>query len=373
VGTVPGGDIPRSDVDPIAHTFAGAALATAGLRRATPLATAALLIGSNIPDVDVFASLGGSFAALALRRGWTHGVLALAIWPFIVTGGLLLFDRWRRSRQAQGPPPHPGRLLIIAAIAVLGHPTLDWLNNYGLRWLMPFDGRWFYGDALFIVDPWVWLMLGGVVFLAHSETRGSQAAWMVFWVASSILLLTVPEPPARMVWSVGLLGLLLMRFWARPGPRRIELGARIALAGIASYMITAVSLNGPARAQVQRELDAAALGPIHDVMLGPIPADPLGAAVVAETATEYLLGHWHWLAEPRFLLDEETIVKRLHEPAVQAAMDHPEVRDFMIWARYPYAEIETGTNGELSVHFRDARYFDNRRLWGPSVQLKALD
>jgi len=36
------------------------------------------------------------------------------------------------------------------------HPTLDWLNTYGMRWLMPFSGRWFYGDAVFIVDPGCW-------------------------------------------------------------------------------------------------------------------------------------------------------------------------------------------------------------------------
>ncbi len=30
---------------------------------------------------------------------------------------------------------------------------MDWLNSYGVRLLMPFSNRWFYGDALYIVDP----------------------------------------------------------------------------------------------------------------------------------------------------------------------------------------------------------------------------
>ncbi len=150
-------------MDPIAHTLTGAALAAAGLRRATPLATAALVIGANAPDIDVLTGFAGRYAALAMRRGWTHGVLAIAVLPFVVTALLLLWDRLRR--RPDRAPARAGPLLGLAALAVISHPILDWLNNYGMRWLMPFDGRWSYGDALFIVDPWVWLALGGVVFL----------------------------------------------------------------------------------------------------------------------------------------------------------------------------------------------------------------
>ena len=46
---------------------------------------------------------------------------------------------------------------------MLTHPVLDWLNNYGIRLLMPFSPRWFYGDAVFIIDPWLWLALGGAL------------------------------------------------------------------------------------------------------------------------------------------------------------------------------------------------------------------
>ena len=145
-------------MDPIAHTFTGMALAAAGLRRATPLAATALFMGVNAPDVDVFVSFGPEFEQLAFRRGWTHGVLALALWPFVLTGILLAWDRFvRLRRKPEAAPARAGPLLALTALAVISHPTLDWLNNYGLRWLMPFDGRWFYGDALFVIDPWFWL------------------------------------------------------------------------------------------------------------------------------------------------------------------------------------------------------------------------
>ena len=33
------------------------------------------------------------------------------------------------------------------------------MNTYGVRLLEPLSHRWFYGDTLFIVDPWIWIAL----------------------------------------------------------------------------------------------------------------------------------------------------------------------------------------------------------------------
>jgi hypothetical protein len=44
-------------MDPLAHTLFGASMAEAGLKRKTALATATLIIGANIPDVDAVAML----------------------------------------------------------------------------------------------------------------------------------------------------------------------------------------------------------------------------------------------------------------------------------------------------------------------------
>jgi inner membrane protein len=113
-------------MDPVAHTFVGAALAAAGLRRATPLAGAALILGANAPDVDVFAYFAGSFEAIAFRRGVTHGVLALVLWPFVLAGLLLGWDRWvRRRRDPSAASARAGPLLALSALAVVTHPTLD--------------------------------------------------------------------------------------------------------------------------------------------------------------------------------------------------------------------------------------------------------
>ena len=79
--------------------------------------------------------------------------------------------RWARAGDTGGASCR------LTSARVLGHPLLDWLNTYGVRFLMPFDGTWFYGDALFIIDPGVWLLAGLTVVLASSATWANAAGW----------------------------------------------------------------------------------------------------------------------------------------------------------------------------------------------------
>ena len=358
-------------MDPIAHTLTGGALAAAGLKRVTPLATAALLIGANAPDIDVVTHFAGDYASLAHRRGWTHGILALAAWPFVVTGGLLAFDRWRRRSRPHAERARAGPLLAVAALALLTHPTLDWLNNYGMRWLMPFDGRWFYGDALFIVDPWVWLALGGVLFLAYSARPASMAAWGLFALLASALVFVTDVPAAaRVVWTAGVAAFAAARIAgvaARARPRAVERAAAAALLLVAAYMSSSVLANLPARAEVRAALEHAGIERVKDVMIGPIPADPFGGQVVAETPDAYYTGRWHWLETPRFTPSPEPIRKQDDGPIVAAARGTPEARRYLVWSRFPYFRIEAHDDGYI-VRIDDARYPDGR-LAGVVVRL----
>ncbi|HEX7082312.1 MAG TPA: metal-dependent hydrolase [Gammaproteobacteria bacterium] len=359
-------------MDPIAHTFTGAALAAAGLRRTTPLASAALVIGANAPDIDVVTMFAGDYASLAFRRGWTHGLLAVAVLPLVVTGLLLLWERIVRRRRPEAAPARAGPLLGLAALAVLTHPTLDWLNNYGLRWLMPFDGRWFYGDALFIIDPWVWLALGGVLFLAHSRRPAALGAWAVLWALASVLVFTAEIPLASpIVWTAGLTAFVAARAAGIAGdthPRRIERGARAALALVAAYMAVQVAANVPARAEVRAALAARGIDAVESVMIGPNPADPFAGSVVAETPDAYYTGRWHWLESPRFRPDAQPIPKNRRGPVAEAAAAALPARRYLTWSRFPFFEIEADDSG-YTVTISDARYRGIARLGGVVVRL----
>lgn len=299
-------------MDNITHTLLGAALAEAGLRRRSPLATATLVIGANLPDVDgILYWVARPDATYDFRRGWTHGLLAVAVWPFVLTGLLLAWDRWvRRRRHPDAPPAVPDVLLLLALLAVATHPVLDWLNTYGMRWLMPFSNHWYYGDVLFIVDPWVWLLLGLGWWLARRRRRRDA------------------ERPGR--------------------------PARWALALAAAYTI-AMGLSGLAARSVARDaLVARGLTPTR-LMAGPEPLTPFRRQVVADVGRGYVLGTVDWLRHPRFLSADSIVAKRDDTPEVRAAEHTPRGAAFVRWARFSFFLVERDP-GRTVVRMVDARY-----------------
>jgi inner membrane protein len=367
-------------LDPIAHTFTGMALAAAGLRRATPLAATALFMGVNAPDVDVFTGFMGEYQSTALRRGWTHGVLALVLWPFVLTGVLLAWDRYvRLRRKPDAPPARAGPLLALTALAVLTHPTLDWLNNYGLRWLMPFDGRWFYGDALFVIDPWFWLLLGGAAFLTFSKSRLARVRWTVFFALATALIVAnttlvvsnaaerVPLPSA-LLWVVGVAALVVARWrLSNAPPAVLERAAQAGLAIAALYVVAMLSASSAARNDVRAFAAAQGIA-AEDVMVGPPPANPFSGDVVVMTRDEYYIGRFDWLRTPRVALETER-VPRPRGPVFEAAAQTPAAQRFLVWSRYPAIDVEAASDGGTLVSFFDVRYHTFDRLSGPTVRL----
>src|SRR5690606_41039625 len=104
------------------------------------------------------------------------------------------------------------------------------MNTYGIRLLMPFDRRWFYGDALFIIDPWVWLLLGATVFLAGAWSVRARIRWVVLAALATTLVVATPIPgAAKLTWSAGLAAILTAR--RRIGPPRAERAARLGRGG----------------------------------------------------------------------------------------------------------------------------------------------
>lgn len=166
-------------MDNLTHSLIGAALGQAGLKRKTGLAMPALIIGANLPDIDAGCVVYG-VESLAMRRGITHGPIAMVLLPLVLAGGLMWFDKWqaRRGKRPEGRAPvHFGWLYALSLIACLSHPLFDWFNNYGVRLLEPFSSQWFYGDALFIIDPWIIAMLGAGVWFSLRRERAGAAGW----------------------------------------------------------------------------------------------------------------------------------------------------------------------------------------------------
>jgi len=166
-------------MDNLTHSMIGAALGQAGLKRKTGLAMPALIIGANLPDLDAGCVVYG-IESLAMRRGLTHGPIALAVLPLLLAGALWWFDRWqtgRGKRPDRRPAVHFGWLAALCYLGTLSHPLFDWFNSYGIRLLEPFSSRWFYGDTLFIIDIWIWIALGVSLWRSRLWERAGKGNW----------------------------------------------------------------------------------------------------------------------------------------------------------------------------------------------------
>jgi inner membrane protein len=265
-----------------------------------------LLIGANLPDVDVLSYWDGPLGDIAFRRGWTHGIPALFLWPFVLSGTILLLDRLVRARRPTTPALHPREVVRLSAIAIVSHPILDTLNTYGVRWLMPLDGRWVYGDTLFIVDPWLWLVLG----LGVGLSRGGR-----------------------------------------------DRAARLGLVAASAYVAAMVGLGLAGRRLASAELVAMGGGAVERLMVAPVPADPFTRRVVARQGDGYYTATFRWLKRPHI---DRGSVRRfpapdLADPSLLAAARTIPGRRFLGWARFPIVALEQRRDGAV-VHLADLRY-----------------
>jgi inner membrane protein len=167
-------------MDNLTHSLVGAILGQMGLKRKTGLAMPTLIIAANIPDIDAVAVLLGGHQHLAIRRGITHGPIAMVLLPLLLWAAMLWFDAWQ-TRKGKRPekrlPVHKGWLLALAYVGCLSHPLFDWFNSYGIRLLEPFSSEWFYGDTLFIIDVWIWAALIAGVWVSLRRERRGKGSW----------------------------------------------------------------------------------------------------------------------------------------------------------------------------------------------------
>jgi inner membrane protein len=292
-------------MDNVCHTLVGAAMGEAGLKRLTGYGNATLMIASNIPDLDALVFLTG-VPSVSFRRGWTHGVLAQAVLPILLTGAVIWFDQWRSAKRGTAPTARAGPLLALCYIAVLVHVGLDFLNNYGIRLLMPFSGRWFYGDAVFIVDPWLWLMFGAGIAWARRR------------------LTTTPARVALGVACIYIAGML----WLAASSRAVVLDAW----------------------RMAHGADPRAL------MVGPVPLNPLRKQIIVDVGSRYETGTLEWWPR-RVRFDRETVPKNDEFIMAARARRNPRVQAVLVWTRFPYYEIRSSGDTAV-VTLRDLRFGD---------------
>ena len=284
-------------MDNLCHSLIGMAISRAGLQKRTALATSTLVIANNLPDLDV-AVFATNTLAMSFRRGWTHGVLAQLTLPVALTAGVVLYDRVFRKQPDD--PVRPAQVLLLSYLGVLLHVCMDFTNSYGVRLLMPFSERWFYGDALYIVDPWLYLMLG------------------VGW------------------WR------------SKTSPR----AARIGVALAAVYVVAMLGSNVWARHEVTSGLVRAGRPADTRFMVTPVLINPFAREVVIEVGDRYEKGNLWFAPLPHFRPAGFGIETGLSQPGVQTLLRQPRPAAFLRWSRFPFVQAD----GTGAVWLNDYRY-----------------
>ena len=165
-------------MDNFTHSLAGWALGQAGLKTKSRKGLAALILGANMPDIDVFFDWAG-WAPLAMHRGFTHGLVGgVLVLPPFLAGLLWLLDRWQVRRGTvfkSGLAMHFGWLVALAYLGTITHPLLDLQTTYSVQLFSPLSGLWYHSDSLFIIDVWLWtLVAGSIAWSRWRERRGRE-------------------------------------------------------------------------------------------------------------------------------------------------------------------------------------------------------
>src|SRR4029453_18263884 len=142
-------------MDNVTHTLFAATLARTQLGRAGRGTTAALIIASNLPDIDIITTAGGAATYLKWHRGPTHGPLGVVglgvLTAVMVTLAYRYVPQLKRNRSGtDAPAAEPdasfAMLAIVSSIGALLHVLMDLPTSYGVRMLSPFSWRWFGVD-----------------------------------------------------------------------------------------------------------------------------------------------------------------------------------------------------------------------------------
>ncbi len=361
-------------MDNLTHSLVGLASAKAGLDRLSPYATAVCVVSANIADADfVTLFFGDRWTLLQHHRGITHSIIGTIAIGFLIPLVALAAERLIGKVRKVPPRIRFRGLLVASLMAAATHPLLDWTNNYGVRPFLPWSGRWFYGDLVFIVDPYIWLALGGVVFLLTSNSKLKTVGWSVLGLGITAFIglagwRSGPDGASlRIAFAVWIVGLILLATVRALGTRKLP-GRATAIAALTLLVVYwgsltyAHSLAFANASTIISQMTSASGERLIRVIAMPTVATPFLWQSVAETDR----------AMYRFTVavsavgsegQATTAIKRYEKPAgqrmqlVSSAERDRRVQILLDFARFPIARVDADNCvGQALVQFADLRY-----------------
>lgn len=275
-------------MDNVTHTLIGLAAAEAwigtaparepGARDRVRLWLASAL-ANNLPDLDVAYTWGGDRLDYLLHhRGHTHTLLLAPVQGAVLLGILWLL--WRKA----GSVPWKG----ISALCVAGpllHVLADGWNTYGIHPYWPLDNRWYYGDLVFIVEPWLWVALLPYFWSRAASLWGKAICLLPL----GFILVTgwrhsFVQPGTALAFTLGAAAWFTAQKIVRPW--------RYRLAGALGICVATISLFAWAQARIRPAFAAEG----SEIVVQSHPANPFCAVVFTAGFREELYHATLWTA-----------------------------------------------------------------------------
>ena len=241
-------------MDNVTHAFVGAAIGECVAPTGATARTRALLMGvgivaANAPDIDLVYSniIEEPLGYLLHHRGHSHTWPGLAALGLLIWGGLRLFPRTRE--EARGSK---SRWLLLLAAALASHLVMDTANGYGAHLFYPLSSRWVYGDSVFVLEPWLWAILGATLALNAGRFWRVTIALLTLSLIGTLAYMTLlPTVVAALILVVVTAAAVAVRAWDR------KQRAAFVLLGTAAIFLTMAGVSRAAKAEARRTVAGA--------------------------------------------------------------------------------------------------------------------
>ena len=240
-----------------------------------------MALGSNVPDLDFIQSriTGSKLDYLLHHRGHTHTILGAIVLSFILYLGCEAWSRWRHERLSSRDRL---QLIGVGLLASLLHIALDYTNSYGVHPFWPLDNRWYYGDAVFIVEPLFWAASAPLVFLL--KTHLAKAFVGLALIAALGLSIATGMVPTLLCVALGAL-ILAMLAVGKLASARAALAVSLAvwISINAGFMYASAGAAERARSLAATTFPGE---PLLDHVLTSMPANPFCWSLILVQASQ---------------------------------------------------------------------------------------
>jgi inner membrane protein len=225
------------------------------------------VVAANAPDVDLLYTnllAGAPLGYLLHHRGHSHTLPGLAALGVLIWSASRLLPRIRA-----GVSGVERRSVLLIGAALLSHLLMDSANGYGTHPFYPFSTGWFYGDAVFVLEPWLWAILGAALAVNAGHLWRLAIAFLTIVPISALLYLGIVRGGVA-VALLAVVGVATMA--ARPLDRQRRAAA--ALLATAAIFLSMAGISRIAKSEATTELAALGGTEVVDVVADVNPGVP---------------------------------------------------------------------------------------------------